>query len=340
RRSGRNYLGRSDDRGRFAIEGLPAGSYEVTAGPGVQANVELAVGQELELELRQRLPPSIRGRVTDADGPVAGAWVTCYVHTETGAWKDDVKVQTNAAGEFQAQLKQVGECLLQAEQGGNRTLPRKAVAAWDTPSLLDLAFGGERVGGRVVSATTGEPLVDATIRFNDPTQRERDGLEPQLAHLYTFSTSTGDQGRFETRRVEPGRYTLEVSKKGYAAETREGVEVPGPAGAPELSFELVPGAIVNGTVRAAGGGVPEGEWMVQLRVDPRADGGPPYDRRMTLPPDRRFERRDLPAGRCLVKALRFVKGSADASNPWTVAAEESRDVASGETTTVDLVIAP
>jgi hypothetical protein len=337
---GRDYVASSDERGRFAIDGLPAGSYEVTAGPGAQSSVELAAGGVVELELRQRQSPTIRGRVTDADGPVAGASVTCHLRTDVDTWNENGRATTNPDGEYQIQLAQIGECVLVAEQGDERAPPRRATATWDTPVLLDLAFGGESLRGRVLDAATSAPLDGATIRFSNPAQCERDGLSPRLAHFYSSSTRSGDQGRFETRRVEPGRYTLEVSKKGYAAETREGVEVPRPAGAPELSFELVPGAIVNGTVRAAGGGVLEGEWMVQLRVDPRADGGPPYDRRMTLPPDRRFERRDLPAGRCLVKALRFAKGTADGSDPWTVVAEQGCELVSGETTTVDLVIAP
>lgn len=337
---GRNYLGRSDERGRFVIDGLPAGTYEVTAGPGVQMNVELAAGQELELELRQRLPPSIRGRVTDADGPVSGAKVTCYVQTQPDAWNDDANAQTNAAGEYALQLKQVGECLLQAEQGDDRTALRKTTAAWDTPVLLDLAFGGERLSGIVVDAASGAPLEGATIRLFAGERLEKDGTSPRLGHLYTSSVRTAAQGRFETRRLEPGRYRLDVSKKNYAGVTREDVAVPPAPGAAELRFELAPGAILMGTVRAAGGGPLEGDWMVRMRVDPRADGEAASEKGMTLPAGGRYERHDLPGGHCVVKLLRFVKGTADGSDPWVVAAEQSCELVSGETKTVDLLVSP
>ena len=337
---GRNYVGRSDERGRFAIDGLPAGSYDVTAGPGVQTSVELAAGEEAKLELRQRQPPTFRGRVTDVDGPVSGARVTCHLRLEPDQWNDEIGVYTNAAGDYELQLAKVGECALQAEHGGDRTLLRRATAAWDTPVLLDLGFGGERLSGRVVDATSGAPLAGATIRLFDAERVTRDGFSPRLSHLYTISTSTDDQGRFETRRLEPGRYRLDVSMKSYAGVTRESVTVPFASGAPELLFELVPGAILMGTVRPAGGGALEGDWMVRMRVDPRADGQPASEKGMTLPASGRYERHDLPAGHCVVKLLRFVKGAAEGSDPWVVAVEQSCELVSGETTMLDLFVSP
>jgi len=339
----RNYTAQSDAAGRFAIEELPAGRFEVTASPGARAEVELPPGGQSEVALQLHRPPTIRGRVTDVDGPVAGATVEAAVQSRPDSWTDAGQTVTSAAGEYELVLSQAGDCILRAEQGDERAPPRRVVAEWDVPLVQDLAFGTARVAGRVVAAGSSDPIAGASIKLSDQTGQERDGLGQNLSHFYTSTVKSGADGRFETRRLQPGTYTIEVARKGWAPVVRGPLELPGVAGADDgLLFELVAGAKVGGTVRAAGGGALP---TTELRVRIASSASGQAERFAPIDPDGHFTRGDLPAGPAVVRLLRFTGGTgaaaaAPGSDPWTVVEERSCVLEPGETMTVDFVLAP
>jgi hypothetical protein len=336
----RNYTARADEAGRFALEPLPAGSFEVTAEPGGQAMIELPAGGAADVVLQLRQPPAIRGRVLDGDGPVAGAEVECHLYSESSkGWVDGAHAITSATGEYQLTLSQSGDCLLRAEHDGARAAMRRVTATWDVPVFQDLAFGAERLAGRVVNATSGAAVPGASVSFRDETAQERDGLGPQLTHFYLSSAETGADGRFETRRLQPGRHTVEVRKKGYVSATQRKVEVP--SREEELRFELVAGATLKGTVRATNGAVLSSDFSVRVRIDGAvlADGAP-FEKSSSVNPDGSFERRDLPAGAGVLQLLRFAGKSAAPGDGWEVLTEKSCALVAGQTTTAEFLVAP
>ena len=339
----RNYTAQSDAAGRFAIEALPAGRFEVTATPGAKAEVELPPGGQSEVVLQLRRPPTIRGRVTDADGPLAGAAVEASLQSRPGSWTDAGHTVTSAAGEYELVLSEAGDCILRAELDDERAPPRRVMAEWDVPQVLDLAFGTARAAGQVVAAGSGDPIAGAYVKLIDRSGQERDGLGPNLGHFYTSTVKTGADGRFEARRLQPGRYKIEVSRKGWAPVVRVPVELPAPGADDGLLFELAPGAKLGGTVRPAGGGaLPVTELKVSIGG---VAGGEAFERFATLEPDGRFTRGDLPAGPALVRLLRVAAGTAatgtaaQVTDAWAVVEERSCVLEPGATTTVDFVLA-
>jgi hypothetical protein len=137
--------------------------------------------------------------------------------------------------------------------------PGLSILAW---SLLLLSFTSEgaqtalpsatgpyRIAGRVVNATTGEPVRKATVT----------ALSEEDSHIVRSVQSDGD-GHFELPRMPAGKFPLTGSKRGFrtafydehddfnsAIVTGEGQDTS------HLIFQLVPGSVLHGVVTADGG---------------------------------------------------------------------------------------
>jgi hypothetical protein len=109
--------------------------------------------------------------------------------------------------------------------------------------------GEYRIAGRVVNATTGEPVRRATVA----------ALAEEDSHIVQ-SVQSGADGRFMLERVPAGKYPLTASKRGFrtafydehdefntAIVTGEGQETG------NLLFRLIPGAVLHGVITADGG---------------------------------------------------------------------------------------
>src|SRR5580704_5383593 len=82
------------------------------------------------------------------------------------------------------------------------TLAAQAPAWNSSTSTLKKDEGS--IAGMVVKLGGGEPLKKATIHLNS----EDD-------HTHSVSTSTDAGGRFQLKRIEPGRYRLRVMRTGF-----------------------------------------------------------------------------------------------------------------------------
>ena len=69
------------------------------------------------------------------------------------------------------------------------------------------------------------------------------------------------------------------------------------------------------------------------------EDGAPFERHTNVQPDGSFEQRDLPAGHGVVQVLRFVKGAA-VEDEWELLAEMPCVLVAGETTTIEILVAP
>jgi hypothetical protein len=107
--------------------------------------------------------------------------------------------------------------------------------------LALLAFAAplvaQEVDGRVLEDTSGEPLVNAELRFHQAGMRE---LAADL--------ETERDGRFHAEGLPPGEYTVEVLKPNHIATTLK-LRVPSSG----LLVRLVRYAVIAGTVRDTDG---------------------------------------------------------------------------------------
>jgi uncharacterized GH25 family protein len=198
-----HYKGIVDDRGAYAIDGLPAGEYRVRCEPGGEGTVQVSAGREAALDLVLREPPRVRGRVLAGGVPLRDASVQVALRDER--WGDREKTCTsNVAGEYELVLDDDRAGLeIHASALGTRTRSVQLHPRFDDVELIDLVFGGGVIEGTVVDER-GAPLqADVTWRAS-----AREGFSEEDEVLVKGSADAA--GRFRLELVPAGRGRLQV----------------------------------------------------------------------------------------------------------------------------------
>ena len=149
----------------------------------------------------------------------------------TGAWPSEAVAGAGAGAGAQ---RPTG-----AQDLGQIQAPR------DTPAQPETAAETATISGRVVDASTGQPLKRARVTAASRDVRGRTGAQ------------TDDTGRFMLVDVPVGRYTLSVSKPGYITlgygqrrprQPATPVQVTAGQHLQNMNFNLPPGSVITGTV--------------------------------------------------------------------------------------------
>ncbi|NOJ92391.1 hypothetical protein HMI51_05490 [Corallococcus coralloides] len=230
----------SDERGNFRIDGLAPGTYLLEArAPGYARVVlsRLRIPTEGPLTLALRLASVIEGFVVDSKGlPAADAEV------RVGGNPSQV-VTTGTQGGFSVEVEP-GSHPLSARRGeetGALDLP-VLCAAGSTVRDVRIQLGpGAVLEGRVVEASSGEPVPDARV---DVTPSGEDG-GPGVA-------VSDAEGRFLVRGLAPGRYDAKVTALNHSPATRTGLTVAQGERFP-VEFKLSRTGSVEGQVRDRSG---------------------------------------------------------------------------------------
>ncbi len=236
--------------GKFAIEGMAPGQYEIYAraeglAPSASVTIE-AGGAPLSL----RLEPAyvISGTVVYADGEtVPGARISVHLVKDDGSTNQVESDVTSEAGDFVVRDIPAGRYEVHVGQGwwgGERAnvLPTvvKDVQAGQEGLRIE-ANRGLRIGGEVRLAD-GNLAADGWAQVNripDPNEEER------VRH------NGGGQivaGTFEIAGLPPGRYSVTANIEGQAPTT-----VQAEAGKTDLVVRLGEGGSISGRVLAADG---------------------------------------------------------------------------------------
>lgn len=240
--------GRSDAAGRFLLDGLPAGEWNllclhITHLPALVGTYRLAAGQVLhDVKIRMEQAGLLRGRVVDGEGdPVLSA----KVHFE-----DQASTATDAQGRFVLTgVRGEGRLLVQA--GGFTPLQRRVrvePGAGDGSEPLLLTLDPELtpfVG--YVLGPDGEELPGATVVV-------------QGAGGLTGQTVTGRSGSFRLTDPPPPPWTVTVSAPGAARWQRKVARLDGP-----LEVSLQAGGTLRLEVLEAGTYEPVARARIVLR---------------------------------------------------------------------------
>jgi hypothetical protein len=217
----------TDEGGRFELDHIAAGTYQVVALPdydkldeGDQAaimkelrmtSVEVVDGETVHVVLGA--PPAdpvlLRGRVTQAGEPRSGATVMALA--EGGAMLEKMELtETEADGSYEMTLDEPGDyTLMVGEQMGDDqacefqvTIPKVA------EHRLDLELPSARIVGTVFGPS-GTPLAGVTITYED-----EDGSSPfSIGGLRNVQTNT--EGGYELMNLRAGRYTVRAGSLGF-----------------------------------------------------------------------------------------------------------------------------
>jgi protocatechuate 3,4-dioxygenase beta subunit len=291
----------TNDSGLFEIQNLEPGAYTARAAkPGFVSTVwkgttddlgqlKLSAGQVEEVVFRLPRAAAISGTITDPYGePVNNATVQAMVKTYSGGRVQLVfrsTAQTDDRGEYRVYNLAAGRYYLQVTKRPNLAEAGAPMATTLFPGAshledaqpIVLKPGEDRQGinvtlqeatlfdvsGRVFDAETGQPVTNAFLN-----------LMPANANGFNANDRAEADGTFRIRNVVPGSYRLMVTapsvdrNKPPTSVTRLLDMTNGAVS--DLVIRVGPGSTVKGTVKSAGGPVPEG---VQVSLTQRAAEG-------------------------------------------------------------------
>ncbi|MGB9624992.1 MAG: carboxypeptidase regulatory-like domain-containing protein, partial [Phycisphaerae bacterium] len=216
----RRWEGRSDDRGRFALRGLPAGAgLLVVSRPGFGRQRQRIRVEPDTAEVQVRLAPErpVRVRlVNDRGEPLAEAEIEVEAGDDIflattdaegradlhGIGKDTTEIAWRARHPDGMRMANVANSLVLDEATATpETMPSASRPAVHT---LILPRGGT-VAGRVTDAVDGQPVNGARVVV-------------VAGQGGTWIEWTGAEGNFEIAGVAPGRMTVAVQHPDYAPE--------------------------------------------------------------------------------------------------------------------------
>jgi protocatechuate 3,4-dioxygenase beta subunit len=257
--------------GRFAVGGLRPGAYLVTA---------TAAGHRAALQRDVALPPAgtaelvlvlgsggitVTGHVADRGGGAIG-------HAQVRLLDDPstlYQVVADDAGAFRITVP-AGAYLAVADAEGYAAAQRLVDTAVD--ARLDFALEpAALLGGRVVRRGSGTSVAGAAVVLGDDLSW----------WMGRHESTTGADGRFELRNLEPGSYALSAHKDDLAASAPRPVELAAADRRTDVVLELDAGAAISGRVLGEGGApvggarlrlTPASARVGQVRATSGADG--------------------------------------------------------------------
>jgi hypothetical protein len=263
--------------GRFAVEGLQDGPYDVTAAaPGFLAAAQngISPGAE-EVVLVLGAAATVRGIVTNTDGtPVDGATVLRKVKARAASTNPflaraqrDPSIAAGAGGVFEMSGIPPGPHELYARAKGYADSAPVKVQATEgaaTEGVTLVLPPGSSVSGRMTRKADGSALGGAVLwvrtdemPFTPTDAAEILGTVP-AAPTDSISATTNDDGAFVLAGLSPGRVTIEARAAGCAPRTVAAVEV----GTSGLAVEMSQGGQVEGTVWDQEGRTAEGTTVI------------------------------------------------------------------------------
>ena len=273
----------TDAAGRFALETLNTGDYEIEVlspnwFPEQNARVRMTAEgpQPEEVELVVQAARTLRGRVLlDSQTPAAGArvWLTGGGRVLRSARRSgrELETFTNERGTWVLTDVPVDQVVnVHAMFGSMRAVPHRA-GVDDAGEISQTLAGTVRIRGLAVDAGNGEVLANARVRMVPV--GAPGGRDPR-------SLNADRQGRFTAGAVIPGDWNFTIEKRDYPRQDPERITLEASEHDFELELTLDPGPVVSGTVTGGTGDT------IRARVDlfgttpegrsfrRRADAGP------------------------------------------------------------------
>ncbi len=239
---------RSDDKGRYRLEGLGAGLYDLTAlspeaGRGQKRGAH--VGSKTDLVLLSGA--TLLVTVLDPEGrPVAGALLRAEREGRQG-WRS-LAEKADADGSFEFAGLEPGTYSVVA-QHPDFAVAHSAPQQLDRESRLAAQARLSRpvsLVGRLVGE--GERPVAGVVSV-----QEKDGAPVPRALAELLKAEAGPDGRFRIERVAPGSYALAVLPRGHAPDRVEVVVGPKPTLLDLGDIRVETGLTIRGRVREKGG---------------------------------------------------------------------------------------
>ncbi|HVS63464.1 MAG TPA: carboxypeptidase regulatory-like domain-containing protein [Thermoanaerobaculia bacterium] len=271
---------RTDDEGRYRIEGLPLGDTTISADAngrrGVVRDVVLEAGvNRLDLELEAAL--QISGRVVDPEGlPVAGAEIFLLGNGS----RPQGYARSGIDGEFLAEV----------EDGARVTLGSRKRGVGASAEVGPIEVHGSSISGIELRLESGGAIV-GWVLGPDVDEMSRVRLLASAAHQENAWSRVEAQpdyeGRFRLEPVAAGEWLVTASLEGRSV--RASVDLPDASSEASVDLVFEPGHTLSGVV--LDGGLPaDGLGVTASGIDVLGNG------RDSTDAEGRFELTDLATG--------------------------------------------
>jgi protocatechuate 3,4-dioxygenase beta subunit len=292
----------TDEKGNFALTGLPTGTYVVFAeaagykGEFFDNERELAKAKQISVRDEQTVDginillataSAISGKVIDkaSEAPIAKALVTIHVLINTSDKPRPVfNILTNERGEYIANVAP-GFYVVSAEaRGFHKEFFKEArefvkatpVQVFENKHTVNIDFTMDKLAtlsGRVTTdETPGKPIAGAIVTaFQEGTAA--DALISKEELRLPFVTKTDENGDYKFDGVRAGKYFVLAAARGYlpefwqeAANLKDAkpVEVPESGNVENIDFTLMQGGAISGSVLSAADQKPIGGAAVHV----------------------------------------------------------------------------
>jgi protocatechuate 3,4-dioxygenase beta subunit len=310
--------------GRFLIESLPPGDYELDGPPGVKMSVAVESGKTSEVVVQARRRPRVHGRVVDADGPVGGAKVVAARNWGGhGGWLEDDSSATCAAdGTFELEVYDPERYSISARQESSRSGSVELQLDWDQDEWLELRFGSGTLVVHVVDET-GAPVGGASVSLGKAVNDPATGKVSQQGN--EVESETDAQGEAQLKRLAAGHYAITTYSTNHVTSQAQELDVTEGTPAAAVTLILPRAGKVHGVVKPA---VPGAALPLPLLVKLESLDAGGSDVRFNVSDDGTFTWSRLAPGhwRCEIASGSQYDGPALASCEFEAAAMQTVEV--------------
>lgn len=217
---GTQMLGAVDPEGNYKVEGVPAGTMQVSAFVTSRAmsgsrssavkSVEMPAGGSQQVDIEFHGDVVIEGRVTRNGEPLTGA--TVQFSPRTAAAQTASNGTTDGQGFYSVTGLDPGEYNV-ATFDMQRFTSHMTTYAVHGSATFDIEFSAVSLRGRVIDAATGEPIAEALVQLRQAAFAETTRM--------SRAAQTDTSGAFTLDFVSPGGWTVTASKDGFGSQVLE-----------------------------------------------------------------------------------------------------------------------
>lgn len=207
-----------DGAGNFRITGAPFGNVQVQAIVGgftggrstAPKYVQVEAGGSAQVDLEFRSDTTIRGRITRNGSAQGGARILFI--PDGGAAQTQANATTDDSGNYSVSGLENGRYSVNVVDM-QRLSPYTTKYDVSGSGTFDIDIPSTQVRGRVLDASTGEPLVDAQVELRPSDSSSR--------FMMARSATTNGSGVFTFDGVSEGSYRIVAERSGYASNSTD-----------------------------------------------------------------------------------------------------------------------